>query len=126
MSAEQTRGSEPALDSMHLPDRPRQCFVLVRPILLLAQHGNPLLAFLLRSNIAHDAIHSDGVAALVEAFDYDCSLACFHGDKMHFDSLTFAFLTARKTHAELTRMVIRVTDGDGGSRALLRLLSFQL
>jgi hypothetical protein len=83
------------------------------PILLLAQHGNPLLAFLLRSNIAHDAIDSDGVAPLVEAFDYDCSLACFHGENMRFDPLTFAFLTSRKTHAELTRMVIRVTDADG-------------
>jgi hypothetical protein len=50
---------------------------LIRPVLLLAQHGNALLAFLLRSNIAHDAIDSDGVAPLVEAFDYDCSLAGF-------------------------------------------------
>ena len=54
--------------------------------LLFTQHGNALLAFLLRSNIAHDAIDSDGVAPLVEAFDYDCSLAGFHGESMHVKS----------------------------------------
>ena len=77
------------LDSAHLPDRPDQCLVLVHAILLLAQHGNTLLAFLLSSNIAHNAIDSDGVATFVEAFDYDCSLMCFHGDNVHFDSLMF-------------------------------------
>ena len=67
-------------------------FVLVRPILLLGQHGNALLAtFLLRSNKTHDAIDSDGVAPLVEALDRDCSLAGFYGGAMHFDSLIFVF-----------------------------------
>jgi hypothetical protein len=78
-------------DSAYQMDGPDQRFVLVCPILLLAQHGNPLLAFLLRSNIAHEAIDSDGVAPLIEAFDYDCSLACFHSDNMRFDSLIFVF-----------------------------------
>jgi hypothetical protein len=95
--------SEPTLASAHLPDRPRQCFVLVCPILLLAQHGNAQLAFRLRSDIAHDAIDSDCVAPLVEAFDYDCSLARFHGGNMLFDPLIFVFLTSRKSHNELTR-----------------------
>jgi hypothetical protein len=72
-------------------DRARQCFVLVRAILLLGQHGSALLAFLLGSNISHDAVDSDGVAPLVEAFDYDCSLTRFHGGTMHFDRLIFVF-----------------------------------
>jgi hypothetical protein len=49
------------------------------------------LAFLLGSNKTHDAIDSDGVAPLVEAFDYDCSLAGFHGESMHVRSLMFVF-----------------------------------
>jgi hypothetical protein len=77
---------------------------LVRPILPLGQHGNALLAFLLRSNIAHDAIDSDGVAPLVEAFDYDCSLACFHGETLRTSILQcLYFLTSRNT--ELPGMV---------------------
>jgi hypothetical protein len=76
--------SEPTRGSAHAPDRLRQCIVLVRPILLFTQQGNALLAFLLGSNKTHDAIDSDGVAPLVEAFDYDCSLAVFHGGNMHF------------------------------------------
>jgi len=74
-------------DSAQQPDRPRQCFVLTRPILLLAQHGHPVLAFLLRSNVAHDAIDSDSIAPLVETLDCDYSLTGFHSDNMHFDSL---------------------------------------
>src|SRR5262249_59178485 len=79
----------PTLDSAQPPDRARQCFVLVRAILLLGQHGNPLLAFLLRSNKAHDAVDSDGIAPLVEALDHDYSLTGFHGDNVHFEPLMF-------------------------------------
>ena len=78
--------SEPTRDSAHAPDRLHQRFVLVRPILLFTQHGNALLAFLLGSNKTHDAIDSDSVAPLVEAFDYDCSFAGFHGESMHVKS----------------------------------------
>ena len=80
------------LDSAHPPGRPHQCFVLVHPILLLGQYGNALLAFLLSSNITHNAIDSDGVATLVEALDYDCSLMCFHGDNVHFLMFVFSYL----------------------------------
>ena len=100
--------SEPTLDSAQPPDRARQCFVSVRAILLLGQHGNALLAFLLGSNKTHDG---NGVAPLVEAFDYDCSLGCFHGDNVHVLMFVFSYLA--QDHAGVFVRVIRTTDANG-------------
>src|SRR5262249_48625696 len=84
------------LASAQPPHRARQCFVLIRAVLLLGQHRSALLAFLLGSNKAHDAIDSDGVAPLVEPFDYDCSLAGFHGGTLPFHPLICLYVDVAK------------------------------
>jgi hypothetical protein len=74
-----------------------------------------LLAFLLSSNKTHDAIDRDGVTPLVEAFDYDCSLAGFHG--WGGSILIFCvFLPGATPTPNVPGLVSRVTAGLARSR----------
>jgi hypothetical protein len=68
-------------------------------------------------------IDSDGVAPLIEAFDYDCSLAAFHGETMPVKSLMFVFSDFEQDPCT-SRRGKRVTDRTATPRnAALRLPS---